>query len=184
MPLLPIVMGMAQFAPSVMRFFGAGQASMAVAEQVASVAQSVTGASTPAEALDMLKANAQMQMAFQQRVIELDASMELAYLSDVQNARARDIAYVEKGMHNTRADLMVLFDVIGLISCLAVLAFFRQEIPPEVVTLLGTIASIFGLCLRDAHTFEFGSSRGSREKDALMASQTTAAIANKPVPQK
>ena len=184
MPLLPIVMAMAQFAPSVMRFFGAGQASTAVAEQVANVAQSVTGATTPAEALEMLKANAQLQLAFQQRVLELDASMEQAYLADVQNARARDVAYVQKGLHNTRADVMVLCDVIGLVACLAVLGFLRKDIPPEVVTLLTTIAGIFGLCLRDAHTFEFGSSRGSREKDALMASQTNAAISNKQVPQK
>ncbi len=67
-----------------------------------------------------------------------------------------------------RADLMVLGDVIGLVACLVVLTFFRKDIPGEVVGLLSTVASIFGLCLRDAHQFEFGSSRGSREKNAVI----------------
>jgi hypothetical protein len=30
---------------------------------------------------------------------------------------------------------------------------------------LSVITSLFGLCLRDAYQFEFGSSRGSRLKD-------------------
>jgi len=69
---------------------------------------------------------------------------------------------------NQRADLMVLLDVIGLVACLVVLALFRKEVPSEVVVLLSSIASVFGLCLRDAHQFEFGSSRGSREKDRIL----------------
>lgn len=59
-------------------------------------------------------------------------------------------------------------DAIGLIVCLVILGFYRQTLPGEVIALISTIASIFGLCLRDAHQFEFGSSRGSREKDALI----------------
>jgi hypothetical protein len=31
------------------------------------------------------------------------------------------------------------------------------------------IAGIFGACLKDAYTFEFGSSRGSKEKDDSIA---------------
>ncbi|ABE45676.1 hypothetical protein [Polaromonas sp. JS666] len=169
MPLLPIVLSLAQFAPSILRFFGAGEASAAVADKVASVAQSVTGASTPQEALDAIKANAQLQADFARRVIDIDAELEGAYLADRQDARKRDIEFLKAGKTNSRANAMVLFDALGLIACLVVLAFFRKDIPGEVVGLVSTIASIFGLCLRDAHQFEFGSSRGSREKDDLLA---------------
>lgn len=65
--------------------------------------------------------------------------------------------------------VMVILDALGLVACLVVLALYRGELPAEASTLLTTIASLFGLCLRDAHQFEFGSSRGSREKTALMA---------------
>lgn len=64
--------------------------------------------------------------------------------------------------------VMVILDALGLIACLVVLGLYRQDLPPEALTLLTTVASLFGLCLRDAHQYEFGSSRGSREKTALL----------------
>jgi len=38
-PILPIVLALAQFAPSVMRYFGAGSTSESVAERVAEMAR-------------------------------------------------------------------------------------------------------------------------------------------------
>lgn len=169
MPLLPIALGLAQFAPSLMRFFGAGQDSTAVAEKVVGIAQTLSGSPSPEAALQALRESAALQSRFQEAVLQLDADLEKAYLADRAGARARDVEYVRAGRHNARADLMVLFDVVGLVACLVVLGFYRTGIPAEVVTLVTTIASIFGLCLRDAHQFEFGSSRGSREKDDLLA---------------
>lgn len=171
LPLIPIVMGLAQFAPQLMRYFGAGQTSTAVVDQVVGVAQALTNTKTPEEALAAIRASAELQAAFQRQVLELDAELEKAYLADRQDARARDVEYVKAGKTNTRANAMVLCDVIGLIACLAVLTVFRKDIPGEVVGLLSTIAGVFGLCLRDAHQFEFGSSRGSRDKDELLARQ-------------
>jgi Flp pilus assembly protein TadB len=130
----------------------------------------VTGEPTGEAALAAIQANAEMQAQWRMAVLAADTELERAYLDDRRDARARDVALAQAGRHNRRADLMVLFDVIGLIACLAVLALFRKEIPAEVVTLLSTIASLFGVCLRDAHQFEFGSSRGSREKDVLLGS--------------
>jgi hypothetical protein len=66
---------------------------------------------------------------------------------------------------------MVAAAAVGLISCLLVLVFFRKDIPGEAVGIISTVAGIFGACLRDAYQFEFGSSRGSKEKDALIAEQ-------------
>ena len=166
---MTIALGLLQFAPSLLRYFGAGEKPAAVADKVVEIARTVTGAATGPEALEAIRANAAQAAAFQQAVLEADTTLEQAYLADRRDARARDVALHQAGFHNTRADLMVLFDVIGLIACLLVLSVFRKEIPGEVVSLLSTIAGIFGLCLRDAHQFEFGSSRGSKEKDALLA---------------
>ena len=63
-------------------------------------------------------------------------------------------------------------------ACLVVITFYRTEIPGEVIGMLGTIVGIFGAGLRDAHMFEFGSSRGSKDKDAQkddLVSRLTAA---------
>lgn len=168
-PLLPIVLGLAQFAPSLMRFFGAGETSTAVAEQVAGIAQSVSGAKTPEEALAAIQRSTDLQAQFQLAVLAADAELEKAFLYDRQDARRRDVALAQAGVHNTRANAMVLLDAVGLIVCLVVLIFFRADMPGEVVGVITSIASIFGLCLRDAHQFEFGSTRGSREKDGLIA---------------
>lgn len=169
LPLLPIVLSLAQYAPTLLRHLGVGEANAQVAERVVAVAQAVTGTGDPAQALAAIQADSKAAAEFQRRVIELDAELERDYLADRRDARARDIALAQAGMRNKRADVMVALDVLGLIACLVVLVFFRADVPGEVVALLTTIASLFGLCLRDAHQFEFGSSRGSREKDSLLA---------------
>lgn len=72
---------------------------------------------------------------------------------------------------------MVSLDVLGLLASLAAMLALglAKASHPEAVSegvfgallaQLSTITGYFGLCLRDAHQFEFGSSRGSKEKDA------------------
>jgi len=165
---ISIALALGQFAPSIMRFFGAGQGSLDTAQKVVAIAQNVAGVKTPEEALQALQANSELAQQFNLAVLGADKDLELAYLADRQSARTRDVEFIKAGRTNTRADLMVLGDVIGLVACLVVLTFFRKDIPGEVVGLLSTVASIFGLCLRDAHQFEFGSSRGSREKNTVI----------------
>ena len=70
-------------------------------------------------------------------------------------------------MTNLRGDLMVLGDVIGLVVCVYLLVHY-PDIEGEARGLLAAVSSYFGLGLRDAHQFEFGSSRGSKDKDALL----------------
>ncbi|WP_180131951.1 hypothetical protein [Rhodoferax sp. BLA1] len=166
---ISIALALAQFAPSIMKYMGAGSSSVDTAQKVVDIAQNLTGAADPQEALAAIRAKAELAQAFNLAVLAADTDLEKAYLTDRQSARARDIAYVTSGRTNKRADLMVLCDVVGLIACLVVLSLFRKDIPGEVVGLLSSVASIFGLCLRDAHQFEFGSSRGSRDKDDLLA---------------
>lgn len=169
-PLIPIALALAQFAPSIMRFFGAGQASVAVAEKVVGIAQTVSGAASPEDALKALRENAQLAHQFNLAVLAADTELEKAFLADRQDARARDIELRKlTGGKNIRADVMVIGAVLGLIACLVVLAFFKKEVPGEVVGIISTVAGIFGACLRDAFQFEFGSSRGSKEKDDVIA---------------
>lgn len=168
---LAIALGLAQIAPSLMRFFGVGEAPAAVVEKAVDIAKSVTGTQSGEEALAALQADAAKAQEFRLAALQADTSLEEAYLADRQDARARDVALTQAGYHNTRADVMVFFDAVGLVACLVVLTVFRKDVPGEVVGLLSTIAGIFGLCLRDAHQFEFGSSRGSREKDLIIGGQ-------------
>lgn len=169
-PLIPLVMSLAQFAPQIMRYFGAGESNVAVAEQVVGIAQTVTGAKTPEEAIERMRADAQLAQQFHLAVLAAGTELDKAYLADRQDARSHDVEVRKlNDGKNKRGDVMILCDWLGLIACLVVLTFFRDEVPGEVIALLSTIASIFGICLRDAHQFEFGSSRGSRDKDEKLA---------------
>lgn len=157
-----------QFAPSIIKYLTNSDTAVEVATQVIETAKVVTGESKPSQAADMLRANPELAMQFQEKMAAQEADLEKAYLADRADARRRDIALIQAGQTNRRADVMVLIDAIGLIACLVVLMFYRQGMPEGVVTLITTIASIFGLCLRDAHQFEFGSSRSSQQKTDLL----------------
>lgn len=177
-PLITVALGLAQYAPQLMRFFGAGEDSTAVAEKVVAMAQSVTGGQTPEQALERLREDAQMQQAFRLATLQQDGDLERAFLADRQDARKRDIALAQMGQRNYRADIMVAVDAFGLVVCLIVLTVFGRDLPGEAVALISTIASVFGLCLRDAHQYEFGSSRGSAMKSQDQAA-TLAALTSK-----
>ncbi|MDR0555401.1 MAG: hypothetical protein LBG20_00070 [Holosporaceae bacterium] len=71
---------------------------------------------------------------------------------------------------NKRLNIMVIGAALGLICCLLILTSYRGDLPGEVVGIISTIAGIFGACLKDAYSFEFGSSRGSKDKDDRISS--------------
>ena len=85
-PLIPIALALAQFAPSVLRFLGAGAASTTVADQVAGIARSVTGAATPERALDMLRQDVLLAKEFGLAVLRRDGELEQAFLADREDA--------------------------------------------------------------------------------------------------
>lgn len=166
-PILPIVMGLSQVAPIIARWLG-GENAGQVADKVVGIAQVVTGAKSPEEALAKIQADAKLASEFQIAVMANEKDLEALYLADRQDARKRDVALIQAGQTNNRANWMIVGDVVGLIACLVVLTTM-PDLPGEVRGIVSTIAGFFGLGLRDAHQFEFGSSRGSREKDEVLA---------------
>lgn len=165
---ITVAMGLAQFAPQIIKWVTGSDKAADAAEKVVGIAETVTGRSGP-DALDALKADPALVLQFRQAVMANEADLDKAYLADRADARKRDVAYVQAGRTNKRANFMVAMDAIGLIVCLLVLAFYADNLRGEAIALISTVASIFGLCLRDAHQFEFGSSRGSQEKTDLLA---------------
>lgn len=167
-----IALALAQFAPSLLRYFGVGEKSADVAEKVVAVAKQITGMPTGPETIEAMRQNAKLAHEFGLAMLKMDGDLEQAYLADRRDARSRDIEIRKlTGGDNKRADVMVAAAAIGLICCLGSLIFFRKEIPGEAVGIISTVAGIFGACLRDAFQFEFGSSKGSRDKDAMLIDQ-------------
>lgn len=167
-PIIAAALGLAGFAPIIARWLGGDQAQD-VATKVVDIAQKITGTLDPIEAIQRLQENTDMVGEFQKAIIQVEAEIELAAMKDRQDARMRDVALMNAGRSNIRADVMVISAALGLILCLGSLAHFSQELPGEAVGIISTIAGIFGACLKDAYTFEFGSSRSSKEKDSAVA---------------
>ena len=140
-------------------------ATQRVAEKVVVIAKKLTQCDDVADAVKHLQNDAQTLIEFQKEIIKLDDEMERSFLNDRQNARARDIALATAGRQNIRADIMVIAAASGLCLCLGSLVAYQNHLPGEAVGIISTVAGIFGACLKDAYAFEFGSSRGSKNKD-------------------
>lgn len=82
---------------------------------------------------------------------------------------ANHIGVINAYSKNKRLTLMVVGAAVGLAFCLIILTTYKGDLPGEVVGIISTVAGMFGACLKDAYSFEFGSSRGSKEKDDRIA---------------
>lgn len=167
-PLFAAAMGLAEFAPSIVRWLSGDDAEH-VAADVINRAKRITGVTDLESVTHMLREDSAILISFQKDMLALDTERELAYLKDRQSARDRDVSFIEAGRRNYRADIMVIAAAMGMIMCLGSLAYFSDHLPGEAVGIISTIAGIFGACLKDAYAFEFGSSRGSKEKDSTVA---------------
>ena len=84
---------------------------------------------------------------------------------DQQQMASHNIGVINAYSKNKRLNLMVIGAALGLVFCLMVLTTYKGDLPGEVVGIISTVSGIFGACLKDAYSFEFGSSRGSKDKD-------------------
>jgi hypothetical protein len=168
LPIFAAAMGLAEFVPNIAKWL-AGDKGESVAEQVVKIARQITQTEGGVEAIQAMRTTPESLVEFQKAMLKFEADLELGYLQDRHSARQRDMALFQAGRSNRRADIMVVSAALGLVMCLGSLALFGQSLPGEAVGIISTIAGIFGACLKDAYAFEFGSSRGSKDKDSTMA---------------
>jgi len=181
---ITVAFGLAQFAPQILKWLTGSDKAADAAATVVDIAKKVTGRDD--DVVAALKADPALALKFRQAVMDNEADLDKAYLADRQDARKRDVQLAQAGVTNSRANAMVAMDVIGLLFGLGgmlLLGYYKAKYPEAIsegvfgalLAQLSTITSYFGLCLRDAHQFEFGSSRGSRIKDDIAAQQSQAA---------
>jgi hypothetical protein len=117
-----------------------------------------------------MRADPALALQFHQAVLAADTKLEELYLADKANARTRDIE-VRKldGGKNHRADIMLVAAFAAVIAIAALLALGKVDGATAVGGFLLTIGGMFARNIGTAFDFEFGSSRGSRDKDAAIA---------------
>tara|TARA_R100000951_G_scaffold19244_1_gene16003 strand:- start:698 stop:1213 length:516 start_codon:yes stop_codon:yes gene_type:complete len=157
-----------QFAPSLIRRL-AGDNNSDTAERIISIGRTLTGASTDEGIEPALVADPALAHQFRMQAAALDVELEKAYLADTQNARQRDLAFLAAGKRNWRADALAVIIVLGLVGNGFALMFV--EIPPTSMPLLNTLQGALIAGFMGIISFEFGSSRGSKEKTAMMGTR-------------
>ena len=143
----------------------AGDKGEKVAEAVVGIAETVTGKKGE-EAVEAIKADPQAALAFLQAQMAQEEKLEALVVEDRKSARERDGLFIKAGRWNFRADLMVLGCVIAL--CYIVNKIAGESIKPEVLAIFNMAVGALLKMLGDAFAFEFGSSRGSKEKDDII----------------
>jgi hypothetical protein len=164
-PLIALGMQLAPYVlPKIAKALGGNKAEK-VAETVVGIAETVTGKKGE-EAVQAVKADPQAQLAFLQSQMAQEERLEALVVEDRKSARERDREYVRAGRWNFRADLMVLGSVLAL--CYIVNKIAGEAVKPEVLAIFNMAVGALLKMLGDAFAFEFGSSRGSKEKDELL----------------
>lgn len=164
---ITVAMGLAQFAPQIIKWVTGSDKAAEAAEKVVGIAEAVTGQHGPA-ALDALKADPSLVLKFRQAVMANETELDRIYLADRADARKRDTAFVQAGRYNWRADLLALLAVVGLVVCVWFIAR-DSSLPERAVNAIMFVAGVLAAAVRDVYGFEFGSSRGSKDKDDLIA---------------
>ena len=157
-------MGLAQFAPSIIRWVTGSDKAGEAAEAVVNVAKAVTGKSDGEGALEALKADPALVMQFRDNLSAREADLDKAYLVDRQDARKRDTAMIQAGRYNWRSDILALLAVGGLVLSVWFIAR-DSDMPERAVNAIMFVAGVLASAVRDVYGFEFGSSRSSRSKD-------------------
>jgi len=162
-----ILLGLAQFAPVLMRYLGVGEAPVAVAERVIDIAGQVTGAKTPEDITAALTASAEKREQFKIAVMQNSTELDRLYMADRADARARDVEFVRAGRWNYRADFLALLSVGGLVMCVWFVAR-DSGMTERAVNAIMFVAGVLASAVRDVFSFEFGTSRGSEQKQATL----------------
>jgi hypothetical protein len=132
---------------------------------------------TPDAVYEALKADPQailevkkLEMAhkadLEKALIQSTTEMYKADKADVSNARGRDKELKIAGFHNYRADALA----IGAFGSLCYIVYqinTSVDLVPQVLAIFNMSIGALLKMLGDVFAFEFGSSRGSKEKDIL-----------------
>jgi|SRR5215218_5784830 len=157
--LLPILL---QVLPSLAGMAGANAGALVTAG--AKVARDVFGTDRPEKVVEALKDPATAE-AFKAR-LEAETAQLQADLADVQSARTNALQLAQAGsmLGYAPAVLSVLI-VFGFILLTGAMLFKSVPDSNVAMVLFGTLSTAFGQVL----SFWLGSSKGSRDKDALLA---------------
>ncbi len=161
-PIIAVVSALAQFAPQITKWMDAGKTVQEVAETASNIAKSVTGGKTDEEAIELIKADPNLYLKFQEKIIDQDITYEQGYIQDKADARKRDALLAATPHGNVRANWLVGVAILIILACLGIIIWV--ELNEFAQSTLLIILGMFIKELSNIYAFEFGTTRRSRQK--------------------
>ncbi len=163
---ITIAMGLSQFVPGIIKWISGSDKAADAASKIVSIAEVVTGKQGP-DALDAIKADPALVLQFRQAVAAQEADLDKAFLADRADARKRDAVFIQTGTRNYRADIMFVLAVA--VTCGLVWLIWKDPGINEYVKGIFTLVlGRFLGYLDNIYSFEFGTTRASKSKDATI----------------
>lgn len=162
-----IILGLAQFAPALVKWATGSDKAGEIAGKALDVAKAVTGTQDLDSAVSVMKADPALAIQFQQQIVQQESDFEKLYVEDKASARARDITLSATPRGNVRANWLVAFAILTITACLAIIVFkpiTDEFAKSSVILILGMYINE----LKNIYAFEFGTTRRSREKSDLL----------------
>ena len=166
---ISIALGLAQFAPMLLRYLGVGDKGVDAAEKAIDIAKEVTGTSSGQAALEVFKADPTKAYEFKAAILNANTDLEKAYLLDKASARDRDKAFITSGQKNIRGDVLAYMAIVALVSLIIMLFFRGDDMPLSVKDLLLVLSGSLVAIVKDVYSFEFGTTRTSKVKDETIS---------------
>jgi hypothetical protein len=163
---ITIAMGLAQFAPGIIKWITGSDKAADAASTIVGIAETVTGKQGP-DALDAIKADPSLVIQFRTAVMANETDLDKAYLADRADARKRDAAFIQAGTRNYRADGMFVL-AVAMISGLVWLVWKDPSINEYMKGIFTLVLGRFLGYLDNIYNFEFGSTRASKAKDVTI----------------
>lgn len=163
-----IISGLITAAPAVARLIGGDKAGKA-ADAVVGIAEQVTGKKGP-DAVEAIKADPSLALDFEMAVMAKETDILRLAVEDTADARRRDIEIRKAGGTNWRADVLAVGALGGLIALIYTLLYVDLSAGPARDVLLMLSGALVAI-VKDVYQFEFGSSRGSKDKDHLQVKE-------------
>lgn len=146
-PILPIIAGLAQLAPTILPLLSRDETAQKAAEAVSTIARQVTGQDNDGTALEVLKANPNLQIEYQQAVNDHALGLyqeETRRLEAVNRTIRAEVASADPYVRRWRPT----FGYIGALSFGAMmfgLAFTIFDDPAEAANVATAIGSMSGV---------------------------------------
>jgi hypothetical protein len=164
-------MQLAQFVPGIIAMLSGSDKAGEVAGKVVEIAQTITGAETPEAAVAAIQADPAKMLEFQLAMESMKLERDKAYLNDTQDARRRDAELAKSGIVNYRANVIAACAILIVLICLFVV-ILNSEANDFVKGIVGLILGRALGWVEQIFSFEFGTTRTSKDKDNTISNLT------------